>query len=106
MFQSGLPFFASMRDQMRVERAHEQRVAEDRDAAVVRAAADARVGRAACSGTARTRGPFSRRRAITSFGRWVTYMMPSTTIGLDCQAPNTSSWQHPLRFEVRRRWPA
>ena len=45
MFQSGLPFFASMRDEVRVERAHEQRVAEDRDAAVVGAAADARVGR-------------------------------------------------------------
>ena len=33
------------RDEVRVERAHEERVAEDRDAAVVGAAADARLGR-------------------------------------------------------------
>ena len=45
MFQSGRPFFASMRDEMRVERAHEQRVAQHRDAAIVGAAADAGIGR-------------------------------------------------------------
>src|SRR5262245_47400711 len=26
---------------------------------------------------------------MTSLGRWVTYMMPSTTTGFDCQAPRT-----------------
>ncbi len=40
MFQSGRPVLASMRDQMRIQRAHVERVAQHRDAAIVRAAAD------------------------------------------------------------------
>src|SRR3989442_15996345 len=30
--------------------------------------------------------------ASTSFGRWVTYIIPSTTSGVDCHAPSTFPW--------------
>jgi hypothetical protein len=36
-----------------------------------------------------TQRPVFASSAITSFGRCVRYMMPSTTSGVDCHAPST-----------------
>jgi hypothetical protein len=37
---------------------------------------------------------------MTSFGRCVRYMMPSTTIGVGCQLPVTAAWYTHARFRL------
>ena len=101
MFQSGLAGLRVDGDELRVERAHEQRVAEDRHAAVVGAAADLRVGRRRVAVEPEDAARSSASTAITSFGRCVRYMTPSTTSGVDCQAPNT--WFCSTHFDSRLR---
>jgi hypothetical protein len=76
---------------MGVERAHVERVAENREAAVVRAAADdqRRIQRVAVDPEdAAVLAP----SATTSFSRCVRYMTPSTTNGVVCQLPATAAW--------------
>ncbi len=70
------------RDQLRVQRRQEQRRSENRQAAIDLAAADVDPRRNADARTSRAPGPVSASSAITSLGGRVTYITPSTTIGV------------------------
>ena len=87
------------RDEMGVERAHEQRVAQYRDAAVVRAAADAGIGRRRVAVEPEYLPVFAS-SAITSFGRLGHVHDAVDDERVRFPGPEHLILQHPFLFEV------
>ena len=80
------------RDQARIDRRHEQFVAENREAAVHAAAARPRVLGADYADSAKTPGRWRRRARRAVFGASVRYMMPSTTSGVVSKLSSDCAW--------------